>query len=163
MNYLKEIQGIAISTLSLVAAYFDSTLTFVFALLGAFAFNILAGMKADEVKFEMLRLANFKGHKFKDSLAELCLILFCTYFIKGMMDLTKLDDKSVYAVQVLIWLALYFYVRNSFRNLSKAYPKSKWIKAVYYIVSFGGKEKVPQIARDAIDYADKEDDNENEE
>ena len=86
---LKEIQAVGISFFTLLAAYFDSTITFVFALLGAFAFNILAGMKADEVKiklsrvswFRVLRLTNFSGNKLKDSLAELCLIFFCTYFI----------------------------------------------------------------------------------
>lgn len=155
MQWLKEIQGFFIGAFTLTAAYFDSTMTFVFALLIAFAFNIIAGMRADEVKFKMWRLVNFKGNKFKDSLAELCWILFGTYLIKGLMDLTHLNENSVYAVQVLIWLALYFYVRNSFRNLSKAYPRVRWIRAVYYIVSFGGKEKAPKIVQDAINEVDK--------
>ena len=34
-----------------VAAYFDTTITFLYALLIGFAFNIFAGLRADEVKF----------------------------------------------------------------------------------------------------------------
>lgn len=153
---VRELQPMLMSLVSLVAAYFDSTIMFMLALFIAFTVNILAGMRADEVVFDMWRLANFKGKKFKDSLWEFFMIVFITYFIKALMDLTHLSDKSVYAVQALIWLALYFYLRNSFRNLCKAYPQFRWIKAVYYILSFGVKEHAPKIMNDAIDKVEEE-------
>lgn len=154
---LKDLQAPLIGFASIVAAYFDSTITFVFALLLAFFFNILAGMRADEVKFTMWRVVNFKGHKFKDSLSELSLIVFVTYFIKAIIDLMQYNEKSAYAVQILIWLALYYYVRNSLRNLSTAYPKNKWIKVVYFLFSFQFRELMPATVGRAIDEANKTD------
>ena len=74
------VQGTLIGVATSVAAYFDSTFSFVCALILAFLFNILAGFKADEVKINIKRIFppdifdNFNGNKLKDSLMELFLI-----------------------------------------------------------------------------------------
>lgn len=138
-----------------LAAYFDTTITFVYALLLGFSMNILAGFQADRVHIKMIRfpflsLVNFKGNKFKDSLAELSIILFITYSIKGIVDLMKFDEKSVYAVQILIAIAVYYYVRNSLRNLKQAYPKNRWIAVVYHLVSFKFRDMMPSMVGEAI-------------
>lgn len=157
---LREVQAVFIWLVCAIAAYFDTTLTFLFALFLAFLFNIFAGFKADEVKFRMWRLVNFEGNKFKDSLKELCLIVIITYFLKGLMDLMHHDEKSVYAVQLLIWVALYFYVRNGLRNLSSAYPKVKFINVVYHLISFKFKELMPDSINKAVEKAEKKDNDE---
>lgn len=154
--YLKDLQAPLMGVVSIVAAYFDSTFTFMIALFAAFAFNILAGLRADEVKFTMWRLLNFDGHKFKDSLKELLLIVVITYFLKGVMDLMQHNEKSVYAVQILTWIALYYYIRNSLRNLSQAYPKSSWIKVVYHLFSFQFGKMMPESVNEAIEKAEKD-------
>ncbi|MBF0577747.1 hypothetical protein [Dysgonomonas sp. GY617] len=155
LPFLKDIQAPLIGVSTLFAAYFDSTYTFMIALFLAFSFNILAGLMADEVKFQMWRLVNFDGHKFKDSLKELLLIVLVTYFLKMLMDLMHHNEKSVYVVQILVWLALYFYVRNSLRNLSKAYPKIKWIVVVYYLFSFQFAKMMPESVNKAIEQTEK--------
>jgi hypothetical protein len=156
LPFLKDIQAPLMGLVSIVAAYFDSTSTFMFALFMAFLFNILAGLRADEVKFTMWRLVNFDGHKFKDSLKELGLIVVITYFLKGLMDLMQHNEKSVYAVQILVWIALYYYVRNSLRNLSKAYPKIHWIVVVYHLFSFQFGKLMPDSVNKAIEKTEKE-------
>lgn len=153
LPFLKDLQAPMMGLVSIIAAYFDSTFTFMIALFGAFIANILAGFKADDVKFTMWRLVNFQGNKFKDSLTELFLIVAVTYFIKAMMDLMKHDEKSVYAVQILVWIALYYYIRNSLRNLSKAYPKVAWIRVVYYLFSFQFGKMMPDTVNKAIEKA----------
>ncbi|MGR4860038.1 hypothetical protein ABLT32_13505 [Bacteroides pyogenes] len=139
-----------------VAAYFDTTITFVYALLIGFAFNVLAGLRADEVKITMTRFPNFgilnyRGDKLVDSLKELGLITFITYMIKAIVDLMKFDDKSAYAVQILIGIAIYYYLKNGLRNLTKAYPKVRWIRMLYYLVSFKFKELMPGVVNEAIE------------
>ena len=156
LPFVKDIQAPLMGLFSIVAAYFDSTSTFMLALFIAFIFNILAGLRADEVKFTMWRLANFDGHKFKDSLKELLLIVIVTYFLKVLMDLTDLNEQSVYAVKILVWAALYYYVRNGLRNLSKAYPKVKWIIVVYHLFSFQFGKLMPDSINKAIEKAEKE-------
>lgn len=154
--FLKDLQAPLMGLVTIIAAYFDSTSTFMIALLAAFSFNILAGLRADEVKFTMWRLVNFDGHKFKDSLKELLLIVAITYFLKGVMDLMQHNEKSIYAVQILTWIALYYYIRNSLRNLSRAYPKSSWIRVVYHLFSFQFGKMMPESVNKAIEKADQE-------
>ena len=50
------VQGTLIGIATSIAAYFDSTFSFVCALILAFLFNILAGFKADEVKINIKRI-----------------------------------------------------------------------------------------------------------
>lgn len=157
LPFIKDIQAPFMGLASIVTAYFDSTFTFITALFVAFWFNILAGLRADEVKFKMWRLINFDGHKFKDSLKELLLIVVITYFLKGIMDLMQHNEKSVYAVQILTWIALYYYIRNSLRNLSLAYPKSNWIKVVYHLFSFQFTQMMPDSVNKAIEKTDNKD------
>lgn len=152
---MERMKEIFVFLVAAIAAYFDTTLTFVYALLLGFSMNILAGFQADRVHIKMVRfpfwsLVNFRGNKLKDSLAELAIILFITYSIKGIVDLMKFDEKSVYAVQTLIAIAVYYYVRNSLRNLKQAYPKNRWIAVVYHLVSFKFKELMPGAVAEAV-------------
>ncbi len=156
LPFLKDMQVPLMGFVSIIAAYFDSTFTFLIALFAAFLFNILAGLRADDVKFTMWRLINFDGHKFKDSLKELALIVMITYFLKAIMDLMQYNEKSVYAVQILVWLALYYYVRNSLRNLSKAYPKIKWVVVVYHLFSFQFGKIIPETVTKALEKAEED-------
>jgi phosphatidylserine synthase len=139
---------------SIIAAYFDSTITFIYALMIAFVFHILAGMRADEVK--LWKLKNFKFGKFKDSLIELLLITTTTYVLKLIIDLMQNNEKSAYAVQILIWLALYYYFRRGLRNLSIAYPNNSWVRTVYHLVSFQFIKMMPEGVKQAMEKAEKE-------
>ena len=156
LPFLKDMQVPLMGFVSIIAAYFDSTFTFLIALFAAFLVNILAGLRADDVKFTMWRLINFDGHKFKDSLKELALIVMITYFLKAIMDLMQYNEKSVYAVQILVWLALYYYVRNSLRNLSKAYPKIKWVVVVYHLFSFQFGKIIPETVTKALEKSEED-------
>ena len=49
------LQAFLITATSAIAAYLDSTITYLAALILAFAFNILAGFRADEVHIVLQR------------------------------------------------------------------------------------------------------------
>lgn len=149
LTALKELKPTFVALFSMICAYFESTTGFMVALLLGFVFNIFAGLRADEVKFKMWRLCNFSGHKFRDSLMELLLIIVITYFLKSLADLMNHGEKSVYIVEYLVWVALYNYIRNGLRNLSKAYPKNRWIRFVSALVSFHFNEIAPDSVKKA--------------
>lgn len=140
------LQGALITSGAAIAAFFDSTSGYLLALAVAFIFNIFAGFRADEVKVKIQRLippillTNFNGNKFKDSLIELFLIFAITYVLKALIDLMHYNDQSSYVVQVLVWIAIYYYVRNGLRNLAIVYPKVKWIRMLYSLIAFKMKE-----------------------
>lgn len=147
--HCRELQIPIVGLTSVILAYFESTQSFIVALLLGFTFNILAGFKADNVHFEMWRLCNFKGNKLIDSLKELLLILMITYFLKLLAELMKQGEHSYFIVECLIGVAVYYYVRNGLRNLSKAYPGNRWIKFIYIIIGLQFIEIMPEPVKKA--------------
>lgn len=159
---MKDYNAFFVAATAAIVAYFDTTYTFLIALLIGFAFNILAGLRADEVRFSMSRfpyvkLLNYSGHKLKDSLMELFLITSVTYLLKLIIDLFQYNNKSVYAVQILLAVAVYYYFTNALRNLTKSYPKNKWLHFMYYLISFQFRKMVPSVVGEAMDEAEKHD------
>lgn len=145
-RYYDTLQGAVAACFTAIMAYFDSTSSFMIALMLAFTFNILAGMRADNVRLKIERIyppklfQNFNGNKFKDSLFELLLIIIIIYGLKGIADLMGLEDTTTYVVKYLTWIALYVYIRNALRNLSRVYPKNKFIKIAYIVIAFKFRE-----------------------
>jgi hypothetical protein len=152
------LQALSIAIAAAIAAYFDSTITFLAALLVAFTFNILAGFRADEVHIKIQRffppifLKNFQGNKLKDSLIELLLITSISYLLKIIADLMKYQSQSAYVVQFLIAIAIYYYFRNGLNNLKTVYPKNRFISVVYHLISFKFRQLVGADVADIIDH-----------
>jgi len=149
LTAIKDINPSLVALFSMLCAYFESTLGFMLALFISFLFNIIAGLRADEVHFKMWRLYNFSGHKFKDSLMELFLIVVTIYFLKLLAELMNQGDKAIYIVECLVWVALYNYIRNGLRNLSHAYPRNRWIRFVSNLISFHFVEIAPESIKKA--------------
>lgn len=152
-----NIQTIAIVIFTSIAAYFDSTLSFLLALVLAFAFNILAGFRADEVKVVLRRIfppiyfENFQGNKLKDSLMELLLITSITYLLKGLAELMKYETSGYYIVQFLIAVAVYYYFRNGLKNLKNVYSNNKWLAMLYHLIAFKFRALVGNDLADIVD------------
>jgi hypothetical protein len=130
----------------IVMGFINPTGSYLMALVLAFGFNIFAGLRADEVKIKLQRIippvfvTNFNGNKLKDSLFELLIITVVTYLLKLLVELMDVNGVSAYVVQVLVAFAIYYYFTNGLRNLQKAYPKSKWLRLLYYLITFKFKE-----------------------
>lgn len=156
------ISWVCITAFTAIATFFDSTLSFLVALLIGFTLNIFAGFRADKVKLKLHRVfpplicfQNFSGNKFKDSLFELFLITGLTYFIKGIIVLFKFSEFSDYAVQWLLIIAVYYYFRNALRNLTTVYPDIKWIKMLYVLIAFKFRELAGGDIADIVEQGEK--------
>ena len=161
-KFYTAVQGTLIGIATAIAAYFDSTFSFVCALILAFLFNILAGFRADEVKIKLHRIfppivafEKFNGNKFKDSLLELVLIASTTYLLKGLIDLMDYDAQSTYVVQWLFVIAIYVYFRNGLRNLHESYKNVVFIRILYAILAFKFREIFGDKVSDIIENEEK--------
>lgn len=162
---MKDYSAFFVAATSAVVAYFDTTYTFLIALLIGFTLNIFAGLRADNVhitvfsRFPHIKFLNYDRHKLKDSLMELFLITSITYILKLIIDLFKHNDKSVYAVQILLAVAVYYYFTNSLKNLKTVYPKNKWLSFTYYLITFQFRKMLPDVVKGAMDEVDKGENN----
>lgn len=132
-----------------------STSDFLAAVLIGFAFNVLAGLRADSVSFVHRRLCNFNGHKFKDSLIELFLVVVITYLLQLIGVLVEYSEGALIITKWLFRIAVIFYIINGLRNLNKAYPKSRFVEALYIIVTAQFLKIAPDIMKDAFKKTDK--------
>jgi hypothetical protein len=162
---LEVIRASSVTSSLAVISYFDSTYTFIIALCLAFFMNIFAGFRADEVRVRLKRVfppaiwfENFRGNKFKDSLAELALILIVIYAIKGVFDLMGVDESSVIAVQTMMGIAIYVYFRNSLRNLTTVYPRIIFFKILYALIALKFKNLFGEDIANIVDKEEKEHD-----
>lgn len=150
--------AVLVAIFTAILSFFDSTSSYLLALVFGFAFNIIAGFRADEVKIILNRIfppifmfQNFKGNKFKDSLMELFLIAGITYLLKELIDLMNYNDKSAYVVQWLFIVAIYVYFRNGLRNLVAVYPHIKFIRILYGLLSFKFRDFAGDKVADIVD------------
>lgn len=146
-NEFLEVSGkVAVTCFTAILGFVNPTETYLLALVLAFGFNIFAGLRADEVKIKLQRIippvfvTNFNGNKLKDSLFELLAITAITYLLKLLVELMQLEGGSAYVVQVLVAFAIYYYVTNGLRNLLKVYPKWRWARLLYHLITFKFKE-----------------------
>ena len=162
MDWLNILKNCCIALVAIISTFFDSTSGYLCALIIGFAINIIAGFRADEVKITLRRvfppkwvLKNFCGNKLKDSLMELFLIVSLTYLLKLLIDLMDYQAHSKIVVQFLIALAIYWYFRNSLRNLNKAYPKVFFIRVLNAVVGFKFKELIGEDLAKIIEKEEK--------
>jgi len=123
---------IAISTVSPLLGYLTPTKGFVSALVVMFAFNIWAGMRADGVA--IVRCKNFSFRKFKNALCELLLYMFIAEAIFTIMKNCGDDQAAIVVVKSLVYVFMYVYLQNAFRNLIIAYPRNLALRIIYHVI-----------------------------
>lgn len=123
---------IAISTVSPLFGYVTPTKGFVYALVVMFAFNIWAGMRADDVAIRNCK--RFSFHKFKNALAELLLYVTIIHVIYSVMLQCGDNEAAKVVIKSLTYVFMYVYLQNAFRNLIKAYPTKVALRIIYHVI-----------------------------
>ena len=148
---------ITVSAVSPVLGYLTPTKGFVFALVIMFAFNILAGMRADGVA--IVRCKNFSFKKFKNALFELFLYLFIVESIFSIMKNCGDDKAAIVVVKSLTYVFMYVYLQNAFRNLIKAYPTKVALRIIYHVIRLEFTRVLPGYWQPIIERYQREHDN----
>lgn len=145
---------IAVSAISPVLGYLTPTKEFVFALVMMFSFNIWAGMRADGVA--IVRCKNFSFRKFKNALCELLLYLFIMESIFVIMKNCGDEAAAIIVVKSLIYVFIYVYLQNAFRNLIIAYPRNLALRIIYHVIRLEFTRALPSHLKPIIDRLENE-------
>ena len=145
------------TSLSPVLAYFTPTAGFMWALVIMFAFNILAGMRADGVIIR--RCKNFKFSKFKNALAELLLYVTIIHVIYSTMIQCGDSEAALIVIKSLTYVFMYVYLQNAFRNLIQAYPKKVALRIIYHVIRLEFTRALPSYWQPVIERYEKETEN----
>ena len=154
MNQLEHYRMITVTVLSPIFGYLTPTEGFVEALVLMFAFNILAGMRADGIS--IYRCKNFSLKKFQKSIIELCLYLFVIELIYCIMFTMGDKEVGLMVVKSVTWVFNYVYLQNAFRNLIVAYPANMGLRIIYHVIRFEFARALPSHLQPLIERIEKE-------
>lgn len=154
MRDFEYLRMLFIGSLSPVLGYFTPTTGFLLSLVVMFGFNIWAGMRADGVAIKHCR--NFKFSKFRHALGELVLYLVIIELVFSVMKLCGDEGAAVIVIKSLTYVFMYVYLQNSFRNLVSAYPKSKALWMIYYIIRLEFKRALPGHIAEIVENYEKD-------
>jgi len=146
-----------VTALCSVLAFFTPTSGYLYTLLIMSAFNIWCGMRADGVSIKHCKRFSFE--KFKNALAELLLYILINMTIFSAMTMTGDKPQALIVVKSLTYVFMYVYLQNSFKNLTLVYPKNKACRIMYHIIRLEFKEALPSRVQEAINEAEKEEEN----
>ena len=140
--------------LSSMLAYFTPTMGFILALGLTFAFNVMAGMRADGIT--IIRCTNFSMKKFKEALIELLLYTSIVWLVFALMERMGDKDAAIITAKTITYICVYVYVCNGFKNLIKAYPTKKALRIIYYMLRLEFKRALPANVQAIVDRVDLE-------
>ena len=63
----------------------------------------------------------------------------------------KYQEQSVYVVQFLTAIAIYYYFRNAIKNLKLVYPKNRFIAMLYHLISFKFRQLIGSEIADIVE------------
>lgn len=151
---LDQVRLLVVGALSSVLAYLTPTMGFIIALALTFAFNVIAGMRADGIT--IIRCSNFSIRKFKEALIELLLYISLVWLVFTLMDKMGDPDAAIITAKTITYICVYVYICNGFKNLIKAYPTNKALRIIYYMLRLEFKRALPTNVQEIVDRVDLE-------
>ena len=146
---MEQVRMVAVTIVSAVMSVLSPVNNFLLALMVAWGFNVLAGMRSDGIM--ITNCSKFSIRKFSDSIVQLVLYVCVLCGVQMVMYLCGDCDKSVYVVKTATYIFIYVWVCNGFKNLIRAYPKAKGLIIVYLLLRLDFKKIAPQHVQDVID------------
>ena len=156
---MEQMRMIIVTVLSSLLAILTPMKGFVEALVLVWAFNVWSGMRADGVS--IITCKNFSWSKLKTAFVELILYLIILCLFRIVMYACNDADESLYVVKILTYIFSYIYLQNSFKNLVKAYPRSKALWVIYLAIRFEFKRMLPSNVGTMIERYEEHEKNQN--
>lgn len=137
----ETIRNLIISICSILIGYFSPLGDIVFVIFFVFLLNCIFGLVAGVgVEGERFSLKKF----FRCILETLVfyVIVLSIYVIGEKMGN---ESGALQCISGVVYAVIYFYATNILRNLHILLPANRWIKFLYYVLSFEVIKKIPYL------------------
>lgn len=150
----EDLRVLGVGIMSMLVSFFSPITDYIFALTIVFLFNFWAGLLSDI----MVEESGFKFKKFKSCIIEVTIYFLLIFGIYAVGKLTHKPDGAIQCASGVMFVIIYYYSVNFFRNLKSLLPSSKPISFIYYVLSFEILKKYPILQR--FESKEKEDEKE---
>lgn len=142
MNGFDDIRALFVGVISAIISFFSPITDYVFALTIVFFANFWAGLITDIISGN-----NFSFKKFKSCIIETTVYFLLIFGIYSVGHFTHKPEGAIQCASGVMFVIIYYYATNIFRNLTILIPNSKPISLIYYVLSFEILQKYPILKR----------------
>lgn len=140
---MDEIKILFVGGLSSICSFFAPITDYVFALTIVFLFDFLAGL----ISSILVNKEKFKFSKFRRCLIDIMVYFIIITSIYAVGEFTHKPDGAIQCASGVMFIVIYYYAVNIFRNLSILMPNNNSINFIYYVLSFEILSKYPILKR----------------
>lgn len=151
MKGFDDIRILFVGMFSAVCSFFAPITDYVFALTIVFLFDFLAGL----ISSILVNNEKFKFSKFRRCLIDIMVYFIIITSIYAVGEFTHKPDGAIQCVSGVMFVIIYYYAVNIFRNLTLFMPNNQPINFIYYVLSFEILNKYP-IFKNFRDHKNKE-------
>lgn len=151
MNGFDDIRILFVGIFSAVCSFFAPITDYVFALTIVFLFDFLAGLLSSI----LVNNEKFKFSKFRRCLIDIMVYFIIITSIYAVGKFTHKPDGAIQCASGVMFVIIYYYAVNIFRNLTHLMPNNQPINFIYYVLSFEIFNKYP-VLKNFRDHKNKE-------
>lgn len=151
MNGFDDIRILFVGMFSAICSFFAPITDYVFALTIVFLFDFLAGL----ISSILVNNEKFKFSKFRRCLIDIMVYFIIITSIYAVGEFTHKPDGAIQCASGVMFVIIYYYAVNIFRNLTLLMPNNQPINFIYYVLSFEILNKYP-ILKNFRDHKNKE-------
>lgn len=143
MNGFDDIRILFVGMFSAVCSFFAPITDYIFALTIVFLLDFLAGL----ISSILVNNEKFKFSKFRRCLIDIMVYFIIITSIYAVGEFTHKLDGAIQCASGVMFVIIYYYAVNIFRNLSILMPNNNSINFIYYVLSFEILSKYPILKR----------------
>ena len=143
MNGFDDIRILFVGMFSAICSFFAPITDYVFALTIVFLFDFLVGL----ISSILVNNEKFKFSKFRRSLIDIMVYFIIITGIYAVGEFTHKPDGAIQCASGVMFIVIYYYAVNIFRNLNILMPNNNSINFIYYVLSFEMLSKYPIFKR----------------
>lgn len=143
MNGFDDIRILFVGVFSTVCSFFTPITDYIFALTIVFLFDFLSGL----ISSILVNNEKFNFSKFRGCLIDIMVYFIIIMSIYAVGEFTHKPDGAIQCASGVMFVIIYYYAVNIFRNLSILMPNNKSINFIYYVLSFEILSKYPILKR----------------
>ena len=143
MNGFNDIRILFVGMFSAICSFFAPITDYIFALTIVFLLDFLAGL----ISSILVNHEKFKFSKFRRCLIDIMVYFIIITSIYAVGEFTHKPDGAIQCASGIMFIVIYYYAVNIFRNLSILMPNNNSINFIYYVLSFEILRKYPILKR----------------
>lgn len=143
MNGFDDIRILFIGMFSAICSFFAPITDYVFALTIVFLFDFLSGL----ISSILVNNEKFKFSKFRRCLIDIMVYFIIITSIYAVGEFAHKPDGAIQCASAVMFVIIYYYAVNIFRNLTLLIPNNQPINFIYYVLSFEILSKYPILKR----------------